>query len=264
MPLHNRIAIVLALIALAFLAANTLVWPAHDVKLGGLSFTLSGNQLLGLIAIGLAWAGADAVMRSHPSVRHGQLRHPFLRCMLPAAVTAAAWVLLARLPALENRVLGIAATAGAVAVLIFAEYLAVAPAAAGRGALVLMLQFATYSAAALLYGATYLALPDVNAVRAATAVSAFLALRLLGDDELPLPRILWASAGIGLLLGATSWLLRPRTASTLTYSLTLLVFLYVLAGLARQFLRGKLRREVVLEYSLVGLAALLLLFFFSK
>jgi hypothetical protein len=101
---------------------------------------------------------------------------------------------------------------------------------------------------------------DVMAARAAVLVSAFMALRLLGGEKLPLPRILGASAGIGLLLGAISWLLHPRVASAVTYSLTLVTFLYMLVGLARQLLWGKLRREVVVEYLLVGLAALVLLF----
>ena len=263
MPLQDKVTMVVTLIGLASLASGTLTWPTHDVALGGLSLTLSGNMLLGLITVGLAWAGADAIVRSHPRVRFGKLRRPFLHCVLPTAVTAAAWVLLARLPDLKSLVLGTAITGGALAVLISAEYHVADAAAAGLG-VPEVLQFVTYPVAALLFGTAYPASPDANVARVVTLASAFLALRLLGEDDLPLGRILSASAGVGLLLGAISWLVHPRTASAVTYSLTLVVFFYMLAGLVRQFLRGKLRREVFLEYTLVTLVALVLLSYFTR
>ncbi len=264
MSLHCRLGTIVTLVALALLATFTLVWPTHKVMLAGWPFTLSGRTLLGAIVIGLACTGTDALLHSHPKVQSGQVRRPLLRCILPTAVTLAAWVLLARLPNLESRLMGIAATVAALAVLMAAEYFAADPAAHERGAVAVFLQLVTYSVAALLYGASYPASLDVNAARGGTVVSALMALRLLGEDDLPLVRILWASVSIGLLLGAISWLLHPQVASAVTYSLTLVVFLYVLVGLARQSLWSKLRRGVVLEYLLVGLAALALLFFYTR
>ena len=126
------------------------------------------------------------------------------------------------------------------------------------------MQLATYSVAALLFAAVHSTPLDVDAARAGAVAGAILALRLLGEDERPLGRIVWAGAGIGLLLGATSWLLHAQVASALRYSLTLVIFLYVLVGLARPFLWGKLRRGVVLEYVLVGLIALVLLRFYAR
>jgi hypothetical protein len=264
MPLNSKVAVVVALIALALFASFALTWPTRDVALPGLSFALSGRMLLGLLAVGLAWTGADAIVRSNPKIQPAQLRRPFLGCILPTAATAAAWALLARLPNFETRVIGIAANAAILAVLIPAEYYAVDSAARWRGVVVVLLQLATYSVAALLYGAAYSAVLDVNAARAGAVVSALMALRLLGEDDLPVGRILWASLGIGLLLGAVSWLLHSSVVSALTYSLTLAIFLYVLVGLARQFLWSRLRRGVVLEHLLVGLAALALLFFYTR
>jgi hypothetical protein len=263
MSLHNRLGVVV-LIVLALSASFALTWPTDDVALGGLSFALSGKTLLGLIAIALACIGTDATVRSNPQVRPEQLRRPFLRSILPTAVTAAACALLARLPNLESRVMGIAANAGILAVLVSAEYYVADSAAPWRGTVLVFLQLATYCVAGLLYGAAYPTVLDVNAARGGAVVSALMALRLLGEDELPLVRSLWTSMGIGLLLGAISWLLHSRAASAITYSLTLVIFLYVLVGLARQFLWGRLRREVVLEYLLVGLAALALLFFYTR
>jgi predicted membrane channel-forming protein YqfA (hemolysin III family) len=263
MPVPNKVGVVVSLIALALCASFTFIWPTHDLAVRGQPFALSGDTLLGLLSVGLAWAGADAVVRSNPRVQSGQLRLRSLHCILPAATTAAAWVLVARLPNLETRVLGVVASMAALAVLIPAEYYVADPATRWRGAVLVFLQFATYVVAALLYGAAYPTVLNVNAARAGAVASALMALRLLGEDDSPL-RILWASLGVGFLLGALSWLLHAEVASAVTYSLALVVFLYVLVGLARQLLQGKLRREVVLEYSLVGLAALAVLFFSTQ
>lgn len=260
MPLYSKVTVVIALFALASFASFTLSWPTHQVVLGGLSFALPGNTLMGLLAVGLALTGTDAIVRSNPGLKPHRSHRTFLSCILPTALTAAAWPLLARLPDLADRVAGIVATAGALAVLITAEYEAQGPATRWRRALGVLLQFATYATAALLYAAAYPASRDVTAARAGVVVTALMALRLLGAEKLPLPRILGASAGIGLLLGVVAWLLHPRAGSAVTYSLILVIFLYMLAGLAKQFLWGKLRREVVLEYVLVALVALALLF----
>ena len=261
MPLNRRVGVVVVLTALALSASFAMTWPTHDVALGSRSFALSGRILLGLLAVGLAWAGADAIVRGNPKASPVQLRRPLLGSILPTAVTAAVWVLLTRLPNLETRVMAIAANAAILAVLIPAEYYVADPAARWRGVVLVFLQLAGYSVAALLYGAAYPTVLEVNAARAGAVVSALVALRLLGEDDLPVARILWASLGIGFLLGAISWLLHSPAGSAVTYSLTLGIFLYMLVGLARQSLWNKLRRGVVLEYLLVGLAALALLFY---
>ena len=263
MSLYSRIGVPVALVAIALLGSFALTGPAHDANLGGLSFTLSGNTLLGLIAIGLAGTGTDAIARSHPRAQRGQLRRPFLCAILPTIFTAAAWVLLGRLPALQTRIMGIAATAVALALLILMEYFVANPAARGRSTLLILLQFVTYAVAAVLYGAIYPA-SDVTVARVVAVVSAFLAFRVLGEDELPPGRILGASLGVGLLLGGVAWLLHSRVDSAVTCSLTWVVCLYTLVGLARQFLRDNLRREVVLEYAMVGLVAFVLLFFATR
>ncbi len=261
MPLYSKVAVVIALVALALFASFALTWPTREVTLGGRALALSGRMLLGLLSVGLAVAGADAVVRSNPALKPRPLHRTFLWHILPAAITAAAWLLLARLPDLAARVTGIVAGAGALALLVIAEYEAQGPATRWRGALGIVLQFAAYAVAALLYGAIYPAAQNATVARAVTVISALLALRLLGEGRWPPVRILGASAGIGLLLGAISWLLHGRAAGAVAYSLTLVVYLYVAAGLTRHALRGKVSREVAVEYLLVGFAALVLLFF---
>lgn len=258
MSVSHRIAVLVILAAVAVLSSFISDWPMRGFSLLGRSFLLSGNTLLGCIACALALTGTDGLLRSHPQA--GQVRLLFLRCISPAAVTAAAWILLARLSSFAERATGSAALAGGLALLIAAEYYAIDPAAPRRA----VAHMVMYLVAALLYAVGHLAALDVNAARVAVVVSALVALRLLGEEPLPLSRILWASLGLGFSLGAVAWLLHSRVASPIQYSLTLVVLLYVLTGLVRQFLWGKLQREVILEYVLVGLGALAMVFFFAR
>ena len=122
MPQHNKLGAIVALIAIGLLASFTLTWPARDVELYGLSFTLSGRMLLGFVLVGLAWTGADVIIRQHTKIHAQQSSLPSLHCILPAALIAAAWLLLAQPESIEIKMVGVTATCGLLALLIMAEY----------------------------------------------------------------------------------------------------------------------------------------------
>ena len=265
MPLHNKVGAVVALIAVGLLSSLVLVWPGRDVSWQGLAFVLSGKMLLGLVVIGLAGTGTDAIVRGHPKLQPEQLSRSFLHCILPMALAVVTWSLLARSQSLENRVIAVVASSGLMALLIAAEYYTVDPAARWRTELRLLLQLAAYGLAALLYMTVRLSIPVTHIAAIAVGISSgTLGLRLLSENEYPLWRIGLCALGLGVLLGAISTWPALQAASLVLYSLELVVFLYVLTGLARQFLAGKLRREVALEYLLIGLLALLLLFVYVR
>jgi len=265
MLLHNKLGVVVALIAIGLFASLGLAWPARDVSLYGLSFTLSGKMLLSLILFGLTCTGADMIVRGHPKIQPQQLRLSFLHWILPAALTTATWALLARPGSLANKIISVMVTSGLLALLISAEYYTVDLTERWRAVFRFSLRFLTYLLATLLYTTIHLSIPaDLTATIAIATVSGILSLKLLCDDECPLERIWPYILGVGALLGVMSWLLSLRTASSLLPSLVLAVLLYVLTGIARQFLLGKLTRRVVLEYLLVGILVLLLLLSYTR
>ncbi|MBC7232013.1 MAG: hypothetical protein H5T68_02060 [Chloroflexi bacterium] len=274
MPLHSKVGAVVALLAIGLLASFTLTWPARLIVWHGLSFTLSGRMLLGLVLLGVACAGTDSIVRGHAEMHPQQqeeaigrygVRHPILHWILPAGLTTAFWALLARPGALEGKVTGVVAASGALALLIYAEYYGVNSPARWRPKAQFALQLIAYPVAALIYFAIRESLPATRLAADVVAMaSALLCLRLLGDEQCPLLQVLLSALGVGSFLGLLSWSLRPRVTSPLLYSLLLVVGLYVLSGLARQFLRGKLRKEVSLEYLFVGILALLVLLFYAR
>jgi len=259
--LRNKVTVIVALVTIGMLSSFVLTWPARDVVWKGRAFLLSGKTLLAVTVIALAWTGTDAIVRGHPRYQPRSRRISFQTSILPSALTAAAWPLLAQAQSLETKAIGIVLLDGALALLIVAEYAVVDVANPWRAAVLLFLQLITYPVAALLYLAVPLAVPIKAAPLVVATGTALLALRLLVECEQPWWRLSLAGAAVGCVLGALSWLLSTRTPSLLTYVSLLAVLLYVLTGLTRHFLLcGRLDRDIIVEYLAVALVAWLLLF----
>ena len=292
MLLPRKLGAVVALIAIGLLASIELAWPARDVYWGGLSFTLSGRMLLGLIVVGLAWTGADVVVQQHRKVHAERPGLPFSHSILPAALTAAAWVLLAQPDSIRVKIVGVVAASGLLAFLIIAECSVGDLTERWRAVAQLCLRLITYWVATLLYTAIHLSTSeDLPATIAVVAASVILGVKLLSDDgslphRIPAPdaeeqgvaaempgrrfasillRHNWlCGVGAGVLLGVISGLLNHWVASPLIHSLGLVVLLYVLVGIVRHFLLGTLTQQVALEYLFVGVLVVLLLLPFAR
>lgn len=263
--IYNELGVVLTLIAVGLFASFGLTLPAREVSLYSLSFTLSGRMLLGLVLLGLACTGTDAIVRGHPKIQPQQLRLSFLSWILPSALTFVAWALLARLAGIANRLMGVMVTSGLLAVLIRAEYYTVDPTARWRIVVRFFLQLMAYPLATLLYLAISLNFSaGATAALAAALASALLNLRLLCDDDCSLERLWPYALGLAALLGFTFWLSGFWATTPLLRSLVLVMLLYVLTGIAREWLLGRLIGRVVVEHLLVGLAALVLLFSYAR
>lgn len=279
MLLPNKLVAVVLLIAIGLLASLGMAWPARDLQLRGDTLTLSGGSLLGLIVIGLAWAGADVVL----SQQAEQARSPFVHSILPAGLVAAALGLLAHLESTQAKMVGVMATCGLMALLLLAERCAVDTAGRQRTAALLFLRLMTYLVSTLLYFAirASISTPLMSAVAVGTS-SALLGFRLLSQEgAVPEPGISgphiavrlieelarhpWLrAAALGALLGFVGWFLGHWIASPLAYSLAIVVALYALVGVATDFMLGKLTKQSALEYLIVGCLVALLLLSFAR
>ncbi len=279
MLLPNKLISVVLLIAIGLLASLGMAWPTRDLQLRGATLTVSGGSLLGLIVIGLAWAGADIVLTQHAK----QAKSPSVHSILPAGLVAAALGLLAQLESTQAKIVGVLATCGLMALLLLAERCAVDTAGRQRTAALLFLRLMTYLVSTLLYFAirSSISAPLISAF-AVGASSALLGLRLLGPEgTLPEPGIRgpdivlrlikklarhrWLRAvSLGALLGVVGWLLGHWIASPMAYSLAIVVALYALIGIATDLVSGKLTKQSVLEYLIVGCLVILLLLSYAR
>jgi hypothetical protein len=281
MLLCRRISATVLLIAIGLVASFSLDWPVSTLRLDRVSLVVSGETLLGLLLIALAWTGTHWTLQGRSSApgRRSTLPH----CILPSAFTSAVWALVALPTDIEARLLGTAVGCVALAWLIASEYYVRYLSGQQRARVQWVVDLAVYVVAMLLFLAISLRIsePATKAAVVALATSA-LCLRLLADILLPSPAGLEVApppAHTGRLSGATgwtcilvlgllssllSWLLDVLLLGPLTYSVVLVVSLYVMAGVVRHRILNRLTRRVALEYLLVGLACFALLLFFTR
>lgn len=256
MPARDRLGVLITLIAAGLFCSSGLALPPREVSLCGRSFPLTGEMLFGFVLLGLTCTGVTDIVHRHPRRQPQRLSHGFLHWVLPTALTAIAYAFLSRVHGVETKVVGVGAASTLLTLLIVAEYYTMDPAGRWRSAVRFFLRFIAYLLAVLLYAAIRRsASADLSAALAAAVVSGIMALRLLCDRQCPLEQVGPCVLGLGTLLGIGFWLLSLLAASPLEYSLALVVLLYVLTGLVRQFLLGKL----TLEYVFAGGLVLLLL-----
>jgi len=265
MPPRDRLGVVVALIAVGLFCSSGLVLPARDLDPYGLSFDLTGRMLLGFVLLGLTCTGVDDIMRRHPKTGSQQLGGSSLGWILPTALIAVAYAFLSQPSATQTRIVGIFAFAATLSALVIAEYYVIDPTKRWHTVVRFSLHLGTYLVGVLLYTAIRLNVSaDPAAAIAVSVVSVVLSLRLLCAQRCPPNRTWPYILGLGALLGIGSWLLGRWTVSPLSYSLVLTVLLYVLTGIVRQFLLGRLTRGVALEYVLTGGLILLVLLSYAR
>lgn len=279
MLLPNKLVAVVVLIAIGLLASLGLTWPARDFQLHGRTFVVSGGTLLGLVVIGLAWAGADVVLAQHSE----HTTSPFLHSTLPAGLVTAALGLIAHLESTQAKIAGVLATCGLMALLLFAERCDIDTTGRWRAAALWFLRLMTYLVSTLLFFAIRSSIysPSISAV-AVGASSALFGLRLVGQETAvpesgiagpdivarlmeKLARHGWLRAVVlGALLGVIAWFLGHWTASPLIYSPILVVALYILVGVSTDLMAGKLTKQSALEYLIVGCLVVWLLVRYAR
>jgi intracellular septation protein A len=122
----------------------------------------------------------------------------------------------------------------------------------------------TYVAALLLFLVVYRTrMRSIISATEVMLVSSLLALELLRGSERP-TRLIGLYAGIaGLVLGQATWALNYWRLDSLTGGLVLLLLFYNIVGLSQNALQGRIRRRVVVEYGLISIAALALMWEFA-
>ena len=140
-----------------------------------------------------------------------------------------------------------------------AEYHTIDPQDPRFGASQVFLSIMIYALAlalfVIVYGAKSRSLLSATTLLVASGLLALERLRVTGRDFL--------TTGIyalvtGLIIGESVWALNYSRVPGLIGGLLLLLTFHVMTGLAQQYLMGRLRRRVIIEYGLVTLVGLVL------
>ena len=122
----------------------------------------------------------------------------------------------------------------------------------------------TYALALLLFLVVYRT--RTRSVLSATEVllvSSLLAMELLRSSNRPTIMVALYAGITGLVLGQATWALNYWRLDSLTGGLVLLVLFYDVVGVSQHALHGRVRRRIVLEYALITIAAMALIWEFA-
>jgi hypothetical protein len=286
---RDRASVLVWVALMGLIAQRVLALPSRELSatvLGSpITLTISTNTVLGVLLAALVASGTEAVVRAHPLARsagwiqpqaivpqeatpHGLPSvAPILRWVfwaLPVALVVVALFLLPVAPSQTYWVLGLMLTGAALGVAMAGVYYTVDPFARGYRRARLGMNALTYGVALVLFLVVYQS--RARSIVSATEVmfvSGLLALELLRGSGRPTLMITLYAGITGLILGQVTWALNYWRLSSLTGGLVLLVVFYDVVGLAQNALQGRIGRRVLIEYGLISLAAMALIWEFA-
>ena len=283
-------------------AQRFLVLPERSIAaevLGSpITLTITTNTILAVLLTGLVATGVEAIVRAHPKadrelapaqqLRQRQeslasratparasgltpqereelvLRSHWVYWGAPIALVLVAVFLLPVAPSSVYWVLGLIGTGIALGLAVAGIYYTIDPFQTGYRRARLGMNALTYALALVLFLVVYRT--RVRSIVSATEVllvSSLLALELLRGSARPTIMVALYAGITGLVLGQATWALNYWRLDSLTGGLVLLVLFYDVVGLSQHGLQGTVKRRIVVEYVLITIAAMALIWRFA-
>jgi hypothetical protein len=286
---RDRASVLIWVVLMGLAAQRFLALPERSftaILLGSpITLNITDNAILGVLLAALVASGTEAVLRAHPhSLRSHRAasagglwgagdrvewlnpgsRDHWVFWGLPIALTVVAVLLLPYAPSVVYWVIGLITMGLALGFSLAGIYYTVDPFQPGYRRARLGLNALTYAAALLLFLVVYRT--RVRSIVSATEVmlvSGLLALELLRGSGRPTVLVALYAGITGLVLGQATWALNYWRLDSLTGGLVLMIGFYNAVGLAQHGLQGRIRRRVLLEYGLITVAALALIWEFA-
>jgi hypothetical protein len=276
MTTYDRVSVIVGTILIGIILVLVLQIPSRTFEFSPfgtpLTVSITANWLVSALLLGLACAGTEAVMRTHPLVRRKIVRYTFPSWILPGLATLALAQFLPQSPNLLYWLLGLSVGGGILAWLILANYqyldtsqpTETEPTTRRKATWVKNgLDIAAYVLALTFFTVIYRTkLRSLVTASQVSIVSGLLSLSILRHEDQPWSQILLDAALIGLVLGETTWALNYWQADGLTVGVLLMLLFYVFNGLVQQHMRGTLGRRTVIEFmgvAILGIGIVLIL-----
>jgi hypothetical protein len=264
MPVYERISAVVSLTLIGLALYFVLEFPDRAATItlfdSPLALVSPRQWLMAVLLSGLAMAGTDNVLRTHPHLPKQRRTYLATYWVLPGLLVILATQTLGLAPNTITWGTGLIVTGILLWVTILSQYHQAIPISRhwsrvwqqlfGFGVALAMFVLIYYTRARSALSATGILL-----------VSGMLALALLRQKPEALRQSWLFAAIIGLCLGQITWALNYWRASALQAGLLLLLIFYVMIGLAQQQLLETLSRRVLWEFGLVTLAGLVVIFY---
>lgn len=264
----DRLSLLTSLVLIGLTLSLFLDLPSAQFEFSALgseaSFTAAGSWLIAFLLAALTAAGINSIVRAHPRVHLIETRYIFTLWILPVLIVVTATLLLSLADVRAYGVYGLVLVLGAgifFLAVIIAEYITIdlsdrwySPARMG-------LNLAAYLIGLILFATIYsLKIRSLYSAPLIGLAAGLLALDLLRSSEADLVRTWIYATAIGLVIGESVWALNYWNLTGLIGGALLLIFFYAFAGITQQYLWNRLNRIVVIEYTIIFLGALVLLF----
>lgn len=263
---RDRISVVTWLFVFALGISQLYSLPTTVITLRALgspvSIALTKTLVAALVLALFSAAGAESVIRVHPRFikkRGWGWGWPFWA--LPMAIAMIAIYVLPLAPTRPMQVLVLLASGGLMILALFSLYATVERGQAGFRRSRLVLDALSYGAALVLFLFVYQTRTRSLLSGTLVALTAtLLAIELLrSTTDRPL-NVLTYGAITGLILGQATWALNYWwTLRSLDGGLLLLLFFYIIVGIAQHGLQDHLTQRVLLEFALFAIVALVLI-----
>ncbi len=289
---RDRVSVVIWVTLMGLAAQRFLTLPARSfeaVVLGSpITVNITANTVLAVLLAGLVASGTDAVVRAHPRVHaltrpdgpapvlgRGHAAHTSFKPRprpwaywvywgVPISLIIVAVLLLPLAPSPGYWMFGLIGTGVALGLSLAGVYYTVDPFQTGYRRARLGMNVLTYAIALALFLVVYRTRArSIVSGTEITLVSSLLALELLRGSERPIVLVALYAGITGLVLGQVTWALNYWRLASLTGGLVLLLAFYNVVGLAQHAIQGRIRRRVLLEYGLITVAALALIWEFA-
>lgn len=263
MPRYDRLSILVSLVLFGLMVSHVVELPTRTVSFVALgvptTIYLSGRWFVGALLVAMTGAGADSIVRSHPLARDAGWAYGLTLWALPCALVLFAFIALPSSPSLSFWLGGLAMTGLLLSLTVIAQYRTVDPEGPGD-------DMAGWGLSLAVYASVFVFCTLIYEARARSLLSAT-AVFLLGSGlaaELLRPRTpasavkrTWLySVIVGLVLGEVAWALNHLSLGEVGSGVFFLLVFYVMSGLARQHLRGRLSPTVIVEFIVVSILGL--------
>jgi len=265
---RDRVSVLVWVVLIGLAAQRLLSLPTVVITgpmLGSpITFAITTDTVLGLILAGLTASGTEAVVRAHPLRYTGELGPRWLYWGVPVALISVALLLLPAAPSRLYWLAGLTLTGIALGLSLAGIYYTMDPFATGYRRARLAMNALTYGVALVMYLVVYRT--RVRSIVSATEVmllSTLLALELLRGSRRPTLQVGIYAGIAGLVLGQATWALNYMRLQSLTGGLILLLLFYNIVGLSQHAMQGRISRRMVIEFALITIAALALIWEFA-
>lgn len=259
MPRYDRLSILVSLVLFGLMISHVVDMPTRTISFVALgvptTIYVSSRWFVGALLVAMTGAGADSVVRSHPLARDAGWAYGLALWALPCCLILFALIALPASPRLSYWLGGLALTGLLLSLIVIAQYRTVNPGGPGAG-------LAGWGLNVAVYVSVFVFCTLIYAARARSLLSAT-AIFLLGSGmaaellrpntpSLTMRRTWLYSMIVGLVLGEVAWALNHLSLGEVASGVFFLLIFYVLSGLARQHLRGRLAPAVIAEFMVVS------------